>query len=64
MDKKVIELLDSALTLSTLALMIAQRAINNDEAKEVALNYMDDAVKEIWEAHQTLREILRVQDFN
>lgn len=63
MDKKVIELLDSAQTLSTLALMIAQRAINNDDAKEVALNYMDDAVKEIWEAHKTLREILRVQDF-
>lgn len=62
MDKKMIELLDSAQTLSTLALMIAQKAINNDEAKEVALRYMDDAVKEVWKARQALREIIRVQN--
>lgn len=62
MDEKMIALLDSAQTLSTLALMIAQKSINNDHAKEVALYYMDAAGKEIWKARQALREIIRLQD--
>lgn len=62
MDEKIIELLDSAQTISTLALMIAQKSIVNHDAKEVAQRYMDDAMKELWRTRQALREIIRIQD--
>lgn len=62
MDKKMIELLDSAQTISTLALMIAQKSIGNHDAKEVAQRYMEDAMKELWRTRQALREIIRMQD--
>lgn len=62
MDKKMLELLDSAQTISTLALMISQKSIGNDDAKEVALRYIDDAMKELWRTRQALREIIRMQD--
>lgn len=62
MDKKMIELLDSASTISTLMLKIAMKANEKGEAKEIALRYMDDAMKEIWKCRQALREIIRLQD--
>lgn len=62
MDKKVIELLDSAQTISTLSLMIAMKANEKEESKEIASRYMDDAMKELWKCRQTLREIVRMQD--
>lgn len=62
MDEKMIELLDSAHTISTLALMMAMNANKKDKAKEVALRYMDDAMKELWKCRQALREIIRLQD--
>lgn len=62
MDKKMVELLDSAQTISTLALMIAQKSIDNHDAKEVAQRYMEDAMKELWRTRQALREIIRLQD--
>lgn len=62
MDKKMIELLDSAQTISTLALMIAMKANEEDEAKEIALRFMDDAMKELWKCRQALREIVRMQE--
>ena len=62
MDKKMIELLDSAQTISTLSLMIAMKANEKDEAKEIAFRYMDDAMKELWKCRQALREIVRMQD--
>lgn len=62
MDNKMIEMLDSAQTISTLALMIAMKANEKEEAKEAALRYMDDAMKELWKCRQALREIIRVQD--
>lgn len=62
MDKKMIELLDSAQTISTLTLMMAMNANKKDKAKEVALRYMDDAMKELWKCRQALREIIRLQD--
>ena len=40
MDKKMIEMLDSAQTISTLSLMIAMKANEKEEAKEIALRYM------------------------
>lgn len=62
MDKKMIELLDSAQTISTLSLMIAMKANEKEESKEIASRYMDDAMKELWKCRQTLREIVRMQD--
>lgn len=62
MDEKMIELLDSAHTISTLALMIAQKSIGNHDAKEVAQRYMENAMKELWRTRQALREIIRIQD--
>lgn len=62
MDKKMIKLLDSAQTISTLSLMIAMNANKKDEAQEIALRYMDDAMKELWECRQVLRAIIRLQD--
>ena len=62
MDKKMIELLDSAQTINTLSLMVAMKANEKDEAKEIALRYMDDAMKELWKCRQALREIVRMQD--
>lgn len=62
MDKKMIEMLDSAQTISTLSLMIAQKSIDNNNAKEVAQRYMNDAMKELWRTRQALREIIRIQD--
>ena len=62
MDKKMIELLDSAQTISTLSLMIAMKANEKEEAKEIASRYMDDAMKELWRTRQVLREIVRMQD--
>lgn len=62
MDEKMIELLDSAHTISTLALMIVQKSIGNHDAKEVAQRYMEDAMKELWRTRQALREIIRIQD--
>lgn len=62
MDKKMIKLLDSAHTISTLALMIAMKANEKEGAKEIALRYMDDATKALWECRQVLRAIVRIQD--
>lgn len=62
MDKRIIELLDSAQTISTLTLMVAMKANEKEEAKEIALRYMDDAMKELWKTRQALREIVRMQD--
>ena len=62
MDKKMIEMLDSAQTISTLSLMIAMKANEKDESKEIASRYMDDVMKELWKCRQTLREIVRMQD--
>lgn len=62
MDEKMIELLDSAHTISTLALMIAQKSTGDNDAKEVAQRYMEDAMKELWRSRQALREIIRIQD--
>lgn len=62
MDKRIIELLDSAQTISTLTLMIAMKANEKEEAKEIASRYMDDAMKELWRTRQVLREIVRMQD--
>lgn len=62
MDKKMIELLDSAQTVNTLALMIAMKSNEKETAKEVARRYMDDAMKELWKCRQALREIIRIQD--
>ena len=62
MDKKMIELIDSAQTVATLATMIASKAIEKDEAKEIAARYMEDAQKELWRCRQALREIIRMQD--
>lgn len=62
MDEKMIELLDSAHTISTLALMISQKSIGNHDAKEVAQRYMEDAMKELWRTRQALRDIIRIQD--
>lgn len=62
MDKKMIELIDSAQTVATLATMIASKAIEKDEAKEIATRYMEDAHKELWRCRQALREIIRMQD--
>ena len=62
MDEKTIELIDSAHTISTLALMITQKSISNNDAKEVAQRYMEDALKELWRTRQALREIIRIQD--
>lgn len=62
MDKKIIEMLDSAQTISTLSLMIAMKSNEKEEAKEIALRYMEDAMKELWRCRQALREIVRIQD--
>lgn len=62
MDKKMIELLDSAQTISTLSLMIAMKANEKEEAKEVALRYIEDAKKDLWKCRQALRAIVTIQD--
>lgn len=62
MDKQMVQLIDSAQTVATLATMIAAKAIEKDEAKEIAARYMDDAHKELWRCRQALREIIRLQD--
>lgn len=62
MDKQMIQLIDSAQTVATLATMIAAKAIEKDEAAEIAARYMDDAQKELWKCRQALREIIRLQD--
>lgn len=62
MDKKMIDLIDSAQTVATLATMIAAKALEKDEAKEIATRYMDDAMKELWRCRQALREIVRMQE--
>ena len=62
MDKQMIQLIDSAQTVATLATMIAAKAIEKDEAREIAARYMDDAQKELWKCRQALREIIRLQD--
>ena len=58
----MIQLIDSAQTVATLATMIAAKAIEKDEAREIAARYMDDAQKELWKCRQALREIIRLQD--
>lgn len=62
MDKKMIEMLDSAQTISTLTLMIAMKANEKEEAKEVALRYMEDVMKDLWRCRQALRAIVTIQE--
>lgn len=62
MDKQMIQLIDSAQTVATLSTMIAAKAIEKDEAREIAARYMDDAQKELWKCRQALREIIRLQE--
>lgn len=62
MDKKMIELIDSAQTVATLATMIASKAVENDDAKEVAEHYMKDAMRVLWFCRQALADIIRMQD--
>lgn len=64
MDKKMIEMLDSAQTISTLSLMIAMKANEKEEAKEIALRYMENAMKELWNCRQALRAIVQMQDYH
>lgn len=58
----MIQLIDSAQTVATLSTMIAAKAIEKDEAREIAARYMDDAQKELWKCRQALREIIRLQE--
>lgn len=62
MDEKMIKLLDSAQTISMLALLIAQNANEKEKAEEIALSHIDSAMRELKWSRLALSEIIRMQE--